>query len=295
MSLPSNTQTRREQVLLEQWHKGRARCRGPTDLDLSTGKRGAVSKVAPLLPWWDVNDTQLLTFVSFLCELSDCKLSHAARQPHQLPMELILPPKACPPCSELPSLSVHIRWPLGLPSTCAPQACTVEPRGQQCGLQATHSSAHLTREGQCLPPGRRTHVEPGAEPEQSLQPQQHSGQAQRAAEALLPRQDQGRQSSSTHRPRCSVTMWFCFQGLESEYEEEGQLLGRFTYDQEGESLQMFHVLVSPCAVTLTSTLSPSRSVPSPTLPQCQWDQLTLTKQPKVVPAGQLVKKVNLNP
>ncbi|XP_019492961.1 PREDICTED: SUN domain-containing protein 1 [Hipposideros armiger] len=43
----------------------------------------------------------------------------------------------------------------------------------------------------------------------------------------------------------SVTMWFCFQGLESEYEEEGQLLGQFTYDQEGESLQMFHVPKRP--------------------------------------------------
>ncbi|XP_055266465.1 SUN domain-containing protein 1 isoform X10 [Moschus berezovskii] len=28
-------------------------------------------------------------------------------------------------------------------------------------------------------------------------------------------------------------------GLENEYQEEGQLLGQFTYDQEGESLQMF--------------------------------------------------------
>lgn len=58
-------------------------------------------------------------------------------------------------------------------------------------------------------------------------------------------------------------MWFCFQGLESEYEEEGQLLGQFTYDQEGESLQMFHMLVSPCAVTLTSASeSPACLVPA---------------------------------
>lgn len=34
------------------------------------------------------------------------------------------------------------------------------------------------------------------------------------------------------------------QGLETEYQEEGQPLGRFTYDQEGDSLQMFHTLVS---------------------------------------------------
>ncbi|KAM4820776.1 SUN domain-containing protein 1 isoform 2-T2 [Thomomys bottae] len=33
---------------------------------------------------------------------------------------------------------------------------------------------------------------------------------------------------------------FAVYGLESEYEEEGQLLGQFTYDQDGESLQMFH-------------------------------------------------------
>ncbi|XP_061258383.1 SUN domain-containing protein 1 isoform X9 [Bos javanicus] len=32
---------------------------------------------------------------------------------------------------------------------------------------------------------------------------------------------------------------FAVYGLENEYQEEGQLLGRFTYDQEGESLQMF--------------------------------------------------------
>uniref|UniRef100_A0A8D1US64 SUN domain-containing protein n=1 Tax=Sus scrofa TaxID=9823 RepID=A0A8D1US64_PIG len=38
---------------------------------------------------------------------------------------------------------------------------------------------------------------------------------------------------------------FAVYGLEDEYQEEGQLLGRFTYDQEGESLQMFHVLKRP--------------------------------------------------
>ncbi|XP_043771429.1 SUN domain-containing protein 1 isoform X11 [Cervus elaphus] len=32
---------------------------------------------------------------------------------------------------------------------------------------------------------------------------------------------------------------FAVFGLENEYQEEGQLLGRFTYDQEGESLQIF--------------------------------------------------------
>ncbi|XP_037362636.1 SUN domain-containing protein 1 isoform X7 [Talpa occidentalis] len=38
---------------------------------------------------------------------------------------------------------------------------------------------------------------------------------------------------------------FMVYGLENEYQEEGQLLGQFTYDQEGESLQMFHVLKRP--------------------------------------------------
>ncbi|XP_058536376.1 SUN domain-containing protein 1 isoform X7 [Ochotona princeps] len=38
---------------------------------------------------------------------------------------------------------------------------------------------------------------------------------------------------------------FAVYGLESEYQEEGQLLGRFTYDQDGDSLQMFHVLPRP--------------------------------------------------
>uniref|UniRef100_A0A673TT52 Sad1 and UNC84 domain containing 1 n=1 Tax=Suricata suricatta TaxID=37032 RepID=A0A673TT52_SURSU len=35
------------------------------------------------------------------------------------------------------------------------------------------------------------------------------------------------------------------QGLENEHQEEGRLLGRFTYDQDGESLQMFHTPKRP--------------------------------------------------
>ncbi|XP_014651113.1 PREDICTED: SUN domain-containing protein 1 [Ceratotherium simum simum] len=38
---------------------------------------------------------------------------------------------------------------------------------------------------------------------------------------------------------------FTVYGLDNEYQEEGQLLGQFMYDQEGESLQMFHVLKRP--------------------------------------------------
>ncbi|XP_063090065.1 SUN domain-containing protein 1 isoform X7 [Cavia porcellus] len=38
---------------------------------------------------------------------------------------------------------------------------------------------------------------------------------------------------------------FAVYGLENEYQEEGQPLGQFTYDQEGESLQMFPALEIP--------------------------------------------------
>uniref|UniRef100_A0A8C3X042 Sad1 and UNC84 domain containing 1 n=1 Tax=Catagonus wagneri TaxID=51154 RepID=A0A8C3X042_9CETA len=38
---------------------------------------------------------------------------------------------------------------------------------------------------------------------------------------------------------------FAVYGLENEHQEEGQLLGRFTYEQEGESLQTLHVLKRP--------------------------------------------------
>lgn len=38
---------------------------------------------------------------------------------------------------------------------------------------------------------------------------------------------------------------FAVYGLENEYQEEGLLLGRFMYDQDGESLQMFHVPTVP--------------------------------------------------
>ncbi|XP_062947494.1 SUN domain-containing protein 1 isoform X5 [Cynocephalus volans] len=38
---------------------------------------------------------------------------------------------------------------------------------------------------------------------------------------------------------------FAVYGLENEYQDEGQLLGQFMYDQEGESLQMFHALKRP--------------------------------------------------
>lgn len=34
------------------------------------------------------------------------------------------------------------------------------------------------------------------------------------------------------------------QGLDDEYQEEGKLLGEYVYDQDGEPLQMFPVMVS---------------------------------------------------
>lgn len=34
------------------------------------------------------------------------------------------------------------------------------------------------------------------------------------------------------------------QGLDDEYQEEGKLLGQYVYDQGGEPLQMFPVMVS---------------------------------------------------
>ncbi|XP_044516037.1 SUN domain-containing protein 1 [Gracilinanus agilis] len=38
---------------------------------------------------------------------------------------------------------------------------------------------------------------------------------------------------------------FSVYGLDNEYQEEGMFLGQFVYDQEGESLQMFHAMKSP--------------------------------------------------
>lgn len=54
-----------------------------------------------------------------------------------------------------------------------------------------------------------------------------------------------------------VTIWFCFQGLENEYQEEGQLLGQFMFDQEGESLQTFPVPVSTCHTHWSPAPGPS--------------------------------------
>ncbi|XP_078220443.1 SUN domain-containing protein 1 isoform X15 [Callithrix jacchus] len=52
---------------------------------------------------------------------------------------------------------------------------------------------------------------------------------------------------------------FAVYGLENEYQEEGQLLGQFTYDQDGESLQMFQALVRTRACIAPGFLSPTAS------------------------------------
>lgn len=51
-----------------------------------------------------------------------------------------------------------------------------------------------------------------------------------------------------------MIVWSRFQGLENEYQEEGQLLGQFTYDQDGESLQMFQALVRTGTCTALGSL-----------------------------------------
>lgn len=38
-------------------------------------------------------------------------------------------------------------------------------------------------------------------------------------------------------------MFVCEQGLDDEYQEEGKLLGHYIYQEDGESLQMFPVMV----------------------------------------------------
>lgn len=57
-----------------------------------------------------------------------------------------------------------------------------------------------------------------------------------------------------------------FQGLENEYQEEGQLLGQFTYDQEGESLQMFSAPVRILGFTQASGSRVSSLLPASTGP-----------------------------
>lgn len=41
-----------------------------------------------------------------------------------------------------------------------------------------------------------------------------------------------------------VYVSICTQGLDDEYQEEGKLLGHYTYQEDGESLQTFPVMVT---------------------------------------------------
>lgn len=48
------------------------------------------------------------------------------------------------------------------------------------------------------------------------------------------------QSPARHHWLVSV----CFQGLDDEYQEEGKLLGQYTYQEDGDSMQNFPVMVN---------------------------------------------------
>lgn len=41
-----------------------------------------------------------------------------------------------------------------------------------------------------------------------------------------------------------LSCFCCVQGLDDEYQEEGKLLGHYTYQENGESLQSFPVMVT---------------------------------------------------
>lgn len=45
-----------------------------------------------------------------------------------------------------------------------------------------------------------------------------------------------------------LTVDVCLQGLDDEYQEEGKLLGQYTYQEDGESLQTFPVMVTEEAI-----------------------------------------------
>ena len=44
--------------------------------------------------------------------------------------------------------------------------------------------------------------------------------------------------------RASTDFQCVLQGLDDEYQEEGKLLGQYTYQEDGEALQMFPVMVT---------------------------------------------------
>lgn len=83
VSMPSDTETRWEQMLQEKWQQRTCKMPGSP----STGERGRL-----LPPGLYVSDTQLLTFIVVPWELSGGKLSQAAGQPPSYPGPPPLPP-----------------------------------------------------------------------------------------------------------------------------------------------------------------------------------------------------------
>lgn len=49
---------------------------------------------------------------------------------------------------------------------------------------------------------------------------------------------------------CLILICLCFQGLDDESQERGELLGTYTYDEDGEALQTYSVTVSNAAQSL---------------------------------------------
>ena len=65
-------------------------------------------------------------------------------------------------------------------------------------------------------------------------------------------------------PIC-VSVCLCPQGLGDEYQEEGKLLGEYVYQEDGDSLQTFPVMVTKTN-TCTTTHRMDESLHTPTHP-----------------------------
>ena len=53
---------------------------------------------------------------------------------------------------------------------------------------------------------------------------------------------------------CLILICLCSQGLDDESQERGELLGTYTYDEDGEALQTYPVTVSTAAQRVSSDL-----------------------------------------
>lgn len=49
---------------------------------------------------------------------------------------------------------------------------------------------------------------------------------------------------NSHEGQALIFFQCVIQGLDDEYQEEGKLLGQYTYQEDGEALQMFQVMVT---------------------------------------------------